>query len=108
MLEKPIPQPKPDRDTKSRERLRKGAAFRDAVWKRDREGFNVEGREWGRCFKCGWQVTRGEGGEVDHIKPRSVAPELIYEPSNGRLSCHDCNQRRKTNWREKRREHGSV
>lgn len=33
---------------------------------------------------------------VDHIIPKSEAPELIYNPCNLRILCRDCNTRRGT------------
>jgi len=31
-------------------------------------------------------------GEIDHFKPKSRHPHLVYEWSNWVFSCHDCNQ----------------
>ena len=74
---------------------RKAKAFRDAVWKRDRIS-DYTPNEVARCQRCRGLVVRGKGGEVDHIKPRSTHPELKYDPSNGRIVCHECNRFYKT------------
>jgi 5-methylcytosine-specific restriction endonuclease McrA len=69
----------------------KGRKFREAVWKRD--GFkNGLGTYSGYCVRCTRLVCQSDNGEIDHRKPKSTHPELKYEPSNGRITCHDCNQ----------------
>ncbi len=42
-------------------------------------------------FLCGYceELCRGE---VDHFKPKSRHPHLVYRWSNWVFSCHDCNQ----------------
>ena len=68
---------------------RRAKSFRDAVWKRNSwGGLHVHAH----CARCRNVVIRGKGGEVDHIKPRSTHPELKYDPANGRILCHFCNQ----------------
>ncbi len=42
-----------------------------------------------QCCLCG----STEKLTVDHIKPRSVFPELFYEVSNGRVLCEKCRVR---------------
>ena len=37
-------------------------------------------------------------GEVDHFRPKSKFPELVYEWSNWIFACHDCNQAKGDKW----------
>lgn len=80
------PQPKPKAALRKTEYHRKQRQFTNAVWERDQVG-GWKGHESAYCVRCKVLVMRGEGGQVDHIKPRSTHPELRYEPSNGRIVC---------------------
>ena len=88
--------PKPAKGTarKARHatRKRREQAFRDAVW----NYWGVGGDSRAFCARCHREVTRGRGGEVDHVKPRSTHPELAFTPSNGRIVCAPCNRYLKT------------
>lgn len=86
--------PKPDHCDRKATHDRKAKAFRDAVWRRDRRSDIIV--ECARCVRCKKWVQRGKDGEVDHVKPRSTHPELKYDPSNGRIVCHNCNMYLKT------------
>lgn len=89
MIGFPKPQPRlKDRIEKRLELDRKIAALKSAVWKRDGS----------RCRYCRRRVRRTwelvpERGEVHHVKPRSVAPDLKYDPENCVLLCVGCDQR---------------
>lgn len=37
-------------------------------------------------------------GEVDHFRPKSRFPELVYEWSNWLIACHDCNHAKGDKW----------
>ena len=37
-------------------------------------------------------------GEVDHFRPKSRFPEMVYDWSNWLLACHDCNQAKGGKW----------
>ena len=37
-------------------------------------------------------------GEVDHFRPKSRFPELVYEWSNWLFACHDCNHAKLFKW----------
>jgi hypothetical protein len=45
----------------------------------------------GVCELCGAAPTVGKPLHVDHIKPRSLYPQLELEPSNLQVLCSDCN-----------------
>lgn len=45
----------------------------------------------GSCCLCGRTAKDGIKLHVDHIKPKSLYPELEYEPSNLQVLCCDCN-----------------
>lgn len=55
--------------------------------------------ELGNCFAnlCGYCETLCRG-EVDHFKPKSKAPHLVYSWSNWVFSCHDCNHAKGEKW----------
>jgi 5-methylcytosine-specific restriction endonuclease McrA len=42
------------------------------------------------CWLCGKGIKKGEV-ELDHVLSRSRHPELRFELSNLKPSCHDCN-----------------
>lgn len=44
-----------------------------------------------RCLLCGNSPDNGITLHVDHIKPRSLFPELALEKSNLQVLCEDCN-----------------
>lgn len=46
-------------------------------------------RKYGKeCMSCG---TKDAEFHVDHIKPRSIHPELELDPNNVQILCRDCN-----------------
>lgn len=49
-------------------------------------------RDGGICQKCG--LNEPEIMDVDHIKPRRVAPELRYHPDNLLTLCPNCHRRK--------------
>ena len=79
------------KERKAKEKGDKGEAFRDAVWKRD-EG---KSRATGKPLKRG-AISWDEMGEVDHVINRSIAPERIYDVSNGILLSKRENRLKKT------------
>jgi uncharacterized protein (TIGR02646 family) len=46
---------------------------------------------------CGYCETRCKG-VVDHLRPKSKFPDLVYEWHNWVFSCHDCNQNKRSHW----------
>lgn len=78
------------------------------------DGF-YESREWldlryrvlqksgGSCRLCGCRATPENPIQVDHIKPRSLHPELALIESNLQVLCKSCNMgksnRDDTDWR---------
>ena len=46
---------------------------------------------------CGY-CEETSRGEVDHFRPKSRFPELVYEWSNWVLACHDCNHAKGDQW----------
>jgi len=79
------------KEEKRKSREEQGKAFRDAVWTRD----------GGRCRATGDPLVRSgttdakQLGEVDHAIPRSLAPERIFDTSNGLLISKHLNRLRK-------------
>lgn len=51
-------------------------AFKSKVFKKFQNG----------CFKCGFNKDL----EIIHIKPRSIYPELAFDPSNIKIICASC------------------
>ncbi len=48
----------------------------------------------GLCAYCE-EITNGE---VDHFRPKSKFPDLVYCWSNWLFACHDCNQAKSSSW----------
>lgn len=55
--------------------------------------------ELGKRFSgyCGYCETACKG-EVDHFRPKSRFPDLVYEWTNWVFSCHDCNNFKVERW----------
>lgn len=67
------------------------ATFRNEVWARDRGRCRATGKPLVRSGTLDWEKL----GEVDHSIPRSLAPERIYDTSNGILLQKHLNRLRK-------------
>ena len=52
-----------------------------------------------QAFKglCGY-CERGTRGEVDHFRPKSKFPEVVYSWPNLIFACHDCNHAKAGKW----------
>lgn len=50
----------------------------------------------GLCAYC----EERDKGEVDHFRPKSKFPALVYEWSNWLFACHNCNQAKGNKWPE--------
>ena len=59
----------------------------------------------GRCKCCGASAVDGAELHVDHIKPKSLYPELTFEFTNLQVLCRDCNMGKsnidETDWARK-------
>lgn len=64
--------------------------YASRAWKEVR--YFVLQRDGATCACCGARASDGVCMWVDHIKPRSVYPELQLDPENMRVLCDDCNQ----------------
>ena len=64
----------------------------DSHWRRFIE--NLRDAFHGLCAYCE-QISRGE---VDHFRPKSRYPELVYSWSNWLFACHDCNHSKGSEW----------
>ena len=55
------------------------------------------------CHCCGAKAGENVQLQVDHIKPRSLSPELAIDVSNLQILCSECNQGKSnldsTDWR---------
>lgn len=90
-------QPKPEptvlaKAAKKKSRDEQAAEFRAAVWKRD-EG---KSRATGKPLVKSGTINADELGEVDHVINRSVAPDRIFDVSNGILLSKRENRLKKT------------
>jgi hypothetical protein len=54
--------------------------------------YTIMERDGFRCTLCGRDASDGVKLQVDHVKPRSLYPELEKDPANCRTACSDCNQ----------------
>jgi len=83
------------REAKKKTKKQREDDFREGVWARDK----------GKCRATGATLVRGNTtddkqlGEVDHAYLRSLAPELIFEVSNGLLIQKFLNRLRKVSCR---------
>lgn len=89
--------------TKPKKKKKKGWKFRNTgEWKRLRYMALV--RSNGCCDCCGTRAGKGKSLHVDHIKPKSLYPELALRLSNLQVLCPDCNEGKSdwddTNWRD--------
>lgn len=69
--------------------------YRTQEWRNLR--FEVLAESNRRCLLCGSSPESGIKLHVDHIKPRSLFPELALEKSNLQVLCEDCNLGKMTN-----------
>jgi hypothetical protein len=65
--------------------------FRAAVWKRDGGKSRATGKKLVKSGTTDWAHL----GEVDHAIPRSIAPDRLYDVSNGLLLSKEENRLRK-------------
>ena len=63
--------------------------YRSQAWRSLRIEVLAESNR--RCVLCGSSPDNGIKLHVDHIKPRSLYPELALEKSNLQILCEDCN-----------------
>lgn len=79
------------KDERKKSREAQGEAFREAVWKRDKGKSRATGK---KLAKSGtdWDTV----GEVDHVINRSIAPDRIYDVTNGLLLSKRENRLKKT------------
>jgi hypothetical protein len=67
--------------------------------------YRVLQRAGGSCKLCGCRATPENPIQVDHIKPRSLHPELELAESNMQVLCQACNKGKSnkddTDWRWK-------
>lgn len=90
------------------ERVRKRSTPRWVAFYRNGEGTRPSDAHWrrfadtlGRAFQglCAY-CKRNCKGEVDHFRPKSRFPEIVYEWANWVFSCHDCNHAKGEKWPE--------
>ncbi|MGI9486842.1 MAG: HNH endonuclease [Geminicoccaceae bacterium] len=82
-------------------RPRRGAKFDVTIWRRVR--LRALKRDGARCVGCGRGSSDGVTLEVDHIKPKSQYPNLMYDLANLQTLCYDCHRPKGTrifNWRK--------
>ena len=63
--------------------------YTSSEWQRLRK--NVIAENDGRCCMCGKKIRKDFDTTVDHIKPRSLYPELSLVKENLRVLCRSCN-----------------
>jgi 5-methylcytosine-specific restriction endonuclease McrA len=50
-------------------------------------------RDGYKCTNCGKSGSTNNALQLEHIKPKSLYPELIYELSNLRILCINCHKK---------------
>ena len=69
-----------------------GSPPRDSHWLKFQEDLNLVFQ--GLCAYCEETCK----GEVEHFRPKSRFPLLVYDWSNWLLACHDCNHAKHFKW----------
>lgn len=69
--------------------------YRTKAWRDVR--YKVLSESDKRCQLCGTSPEQGSTMHVDHIKPRSLYPDLALEENNLQILCEDCNIGKMTN-----------
>jgi hypothetical protein len=90
--------------TKYKQRFKSDDRFYNSqAWKEVR--YFVLKRDGRRCVCCGATPEDLVKMHVDHIKPRSIRPDLEVDPNNLQVLCEDCNvgksNKDDTDWRFK-------
>lgn len=67
----------------------------DSLWARFRD--ELSSRFHGICGYCEEEVDQSQAS-VDHFRPKSKFPELVYEWSNWVFACRDCNNEKEDKW----------
>ena len=88
------------------EAIRERYTPRWVSYHRDRVGQSPNDSRWqdfsadlgkrfsGLCAYC----EKSCKGEVDHFRPKSRCPDLVYEWTNWLFACHECNQAKGDKW----------
>lgn len=73
-------------------RLKEGSKPSDSNWR----DFHIDVRDafFGLCAFCEVECN----GEVEHFRPKSKFPELVYQWTNWLFACHDCNHAKSNKW----------
>ena len=69
-----------------------GGLPRDTRWRDFKDA--LRDAFFGLCAYCESRAR----GEVDHFRPKSREPELVYSWSNWLFACHDCNHAKGDKW----------
>jgi 5-methylcytosine-specific restriction protein A len=68
--------------------------YRTQLWKQTRaQALALYGRV---CASCRRPIAEDERAHVDHVRPRSEAPQLALSLENLRVLCHGCHSRKTT------------
>lgn len=80
-----------EKKARQKSKEEQGEAFRAAVWKRDKGCSRATGKKLVKSGTTDWAQL----GEVDHVINRSIAPDRIYDVSNGILLSKEENRLKK-------------
>ena len=79
--------------------------YESKAWQRLR--YRILSERGAKCECCGATSKDGTTMHVDHIKPRSIYPELALDPKNLQVLCKDCNMGKSNvledDWRKHKR-----
>ena len=91
--------------------LRKGDAWRDEYaaalsagtppphrWRHEQIRSALTEETSGRCAYCEGPMIAVSFGDIEHMRPRALFPELVVEWSNLTLSCARCNNEKTDKW----------
>lgn len=79
--------------------------YESRAWRNLR--YRILSERGAKCECCGATAKDGKTMHVDHIKPRSVYPELALDPKNLQVLCNECNMGKSNvledDWRKHKR-----
>lgn len=83
------PFPFHERTDKPKEEILSKDFYQSREWRQVR--YEALRKHGGRCLCCGRGSKQGVILHVDHIRPRSLYPELALSVNNLQILCEDCN-----------------
>jgi len=75
---------------------KKGVCDFKAIWGRLKRALAVMSHQ--KCAYCEWSINAERSAAVEHFKPKSLFPLLVYDCGNYFLCCAGCNGAKSDKW----------